>query len=69
MTQRLDLASDQFSESTEKIMALIEEVLQEQLQVINEDYDSEMKRWNSIKELKNHSASLKSLLKQDSMSF
>ncbi len=69
MTQRLDLASDQFSESTEKIMALIEKVLQEQIQVINKDYDSEMKRWNSIKELKNHSASLKSSLKQDSMSF
>lgn len=69
MTQRLDLASNQFNESAEKIINLAEKVLKEQIKIINEDYVHEMKKWNSIKDLKDRSTSLKSTLKQDSMSF
>lgn len=69
MTQRLDLASNQFNKSAEKIIDLTEKVLKEQIEILDEDYVSEMKKWNSIKDLKEQSTSLKADLKQDSRSF
>lgn len=66
MTQRLDLASSQFNQSVEKIITLAEGALEEQLEILNADYASEMQRWNSIRELKQHSRSLHLLLKKAS---
>lgn len=69
MTQRLDLASSQFNESAEKIIALTENVLKEQAKIISDGYVSETKKWNTIKNLKDQSTSFTSELQRDTMSF